>query len=66
MQKKVIANATDVGGLKLLPSIIFTPSYCLKITKSHNYTQKDVQQIKSSPLKKSCIVFEKNDILCIA
>lgn len=32
----------NVGGLKLLHSAIFTPSYCLQITKSHNYTVREM------------------------
>ena len=58
----------NVGGLKLLHSVIFAPSYSLKITEPHNYPQRDVKQIKYVPLpppKKSPAVFFKEMIYSV-
>lgn len=68
--KKIMQMPLNVGKIKLLHSVIFTPSYCLKITTFHNYTHADARQIQylSPPKKKKKVLvcFKRNDIFCIA
>lgn len=52
----------NIGGLKLLHTVIYTPSYCLKINQSQNYTHTQMHNkynIPSTYKKKSWFVLKE-------